>query len=172
MKFFIRKIICTIISAAVLLCLAPLCMAEPLDAALIPPEDLILMASRPVGHTAVYVGTFVTDTAMSFKNAGYDTVIQYDWSVDGDDNWHYTSDWDNYELSPMFDKIGRDTLFISEAFWLLYDEFYESFEAVTDTETGEDGSELRYIDFENHSVYMRARYIAIATDSAPLIPSG
>ncbi len=160
MRYIISKFISAFLCVAVLFCTAPLCFAEPVDFALTPPEDLVIIAGRPVGYTAVYVGTFITDTASKLDESGYDTVIQYDWSIDGDNSWHYTSAWDDYSLSPMFDKIGHEKVFISEAFWLLYDEFYASFSSISDTEEGEDGSELRFIDFDKHSIHMRARYIA------------
>lgn len=164
---------------AVLFCFftAPVCLAAPsdtvqnADVALEAPQDLIWYASRPVGHTAVYLGTYVPDTVTGFDRDGYDIAIQYDWSIGSDSDWHYTAAWDDYEKSPMFDKVGEDEMLISEAFWLLYDETYEIFSSVAQTEEDSDGNELRFIDFAENTVYMRARYIATPDENGEAVIS-
>lgn len=168
-----KKIFSLIASILIFSYLLPICFASPTSGAdesiVIPaPDETVWFADRPVGHTAVTLGTYISEDIRSLDDDGFDIVIQYDWSVGDSENWNYTSKWDDYKKSPMFDMIGRDELFIGEVFWLLYDETYEVFEDITELDEV-DGTEVRYIDFSKNTIYMRARYIAVSSDGTRII---
>lgn len=168
-----KKIFGALAALLILSSLSPICFAAPesqvtQDAVISAPQELVWFANRPVGHTAVNLGTYIPENIRSLDDDDFDIVIQYDWSVGDKESWNYTSKWDDYEKSPMFDMVGQDELFISEVFWLLYDETYAIFEDIAQLDE-EDGTQVRYIDFSENPIYMRARYIAIPSEGDPVI---
>ena len=103
----------------------------------------------------------------------FEIVMQYDVSLDGEDNWQYTSEWDSQygvgSYGEGFQSVSLRSELMEdfEFFWLTYHEgqgsdTFQPYQPAIITEKFyySDGSEgeAYSFDVENHSLYIRCRY--------------
>lgn len=102
----------------------------------------------------------------------FNIVMQYDVSLDNEENWQYTSEWDKkYNIGGYGDGYQSVSLVGSlaedfEFFWLTYHEgqgsntFVPYQPAIIEKEwkNGDYTYKTYYFDVENHSLYIRCRY--------------
>ena len=133
----------------------------------------MIMVSDP--EVAMLSAEYYNDSDAFYKKYGlysFNIVMQYDVSLDGEDNWQYTSEWDeNYYNNGHVEGYPYVTISGSmmedfEFFWLTYHEGIDSstfkpYQSAILTEkfVTEDYEENIYsFDIENHSLYIRCRY--------------
>ena len=102
----------------------------------------------------------------------FEICIQYDVSLDGEDNWQYTSEWDSqYNVGSYGEgfqsvSLRAELMEDFEFFWLTYhdgqgsDTFKPYQPAILTEKFTGDGYEndIYSFDVENHSLYIRCRY--------------
>jgi len=102
----------------------------------------------------------------------FNIVMQYDVSLDGEDNWQYTEEWDTqYNVGSYGEGFGHQSVTnelmeTHEFFWFVYhggqgsDTFvpYQPAIIVRHHSNGEYDWETYHFDTENHSLYIRCRY--------------
>ena len=133
---------------------------------------MIMMADPEVVALAA---EYDRDSSAFYEKYGlysFTMAMQYDVSLDNEDNWQYTSEWDeNFYTSGYGDgypyEVINDSMMEDlEFFWLTYhegqgeDTFVPYQPAIiTDTYVSGDYEENIYsFDTENHSLYIRCRY--------------
>ena len=137
-------------------------------------DDLrMIMVADP--EVALLAAEYDRDSEAFYKKYGlwsFEICIQYDVSLDGEDNWQHNEEWDTeyyndghvngYPVQSLRSEMMEDF----EFFWLTYYEGPDSDTFVpykpailTDKFTG-DGYEqdIYSFDVENHSLYIRCRY--------------
>lgn len=137
-------------------------------------DDLrMIMVADP--EVALLAAEYDRDSEAFYKKYGlysFNLVMQYDVSLDGEDSWQYTSEWDSqYNVGSYgegFQSVSLRSELMEdfEFFWLTYYEGPDSDTFVpykpailTEKFTG-DGYEqdIYSFDVENHSLYIRCRY--------------
>ena len=137
-------------------------------------DDLrMIMVADP--EVALLAAEYSKDSEAFYEKYGlwsFEIVMQYDVSLDGEDNWQHNEEWDTeyyndghvngYPVQPLRSELIEDF----EFFWLTYYEGPDSDTFVpykpailTEKFTG-DGYEqdIYSFDVENHSLYIRCRY--------------
>ncbi|MCL2509305.1 MAG: hypothetical protein FWF05_09035 [Oscillospiraceae bacterium] len=94
---------------------------------------------------------------------GFDVkcVMQVDWSVGGERNWHYNNSWDSGRGDFRFYYPGVDFIGEGELFWLTYQDHRQMLGDAVVTRQNEYGESYRVFDFENRELYIRARFTYI-----------
>lgn len=138
-------------------------------------HDDLRMIMRTDPQVAQLAAEYYEDSDAFYKKYGlysFNIVMQYDVSLDGEDNWQYTSEWDeNYYTGGYADGytyvfLGGEMMEDFEYFWLVYHEGQGSGSFVplqpaiiTERFVSDDYEEDIYsFDVENHSLYIRCRY--------------
>ncbi|MBE6574615.1 MAG: S-layer homology domain-containing protein [Ruminococcaceae bacterium] len=133
---------------------------------------MIMIADEEV---ALLAAEYYSDSDAFLKKYGlysFNIVMQYDISLDGEDNWQYTGEWDSnawiggYGNGYQSVSIGSEMMDDFEFFWLVYYEGpgSESFAPMQDAIYSEKHIEYDYeqdiysFDVKNHSLYIRCRY--------------
>ena len=124
---------------------------ECIEAVYTVPDDLCAVASMSVEDQQKYYGS------------AFETCIQFDWSVDSKDSFHYDETWDTIEAVCPIQKINGSFVGQSEVFWFVYDEAIERCASgiVTKAVPVPDTDEVVTVhtfDFDNHKLYVRARF--------------
>ena len=137
-------------------------------------DDLrMIMVADP--QVALLAAEYDSDSEAFYEKYGlysFDIVMQYDVSLDGEDNWQYTSEWDTQwsvgSYGEGFQSVNiRDEMMEDfEFFWLTYhegqgsDTFKPYQPAILSYRYQGDGYEedIYSFDVENHSLYIRCRY--------------
>lgn len=137
-------------------------------------DDLrMIMVADP--EVAMLSAEYYNDSDTFYKKYGlysFNIAMQYDVSLDGEDNWQYTSEWDeNYYNNGHVEGYPYVTISGSmmedfEFFWLTYHEgpdssTFKPYQSAILTEkfVTENYEENIYsFDIENHSLYIRCRY--------------
>ena len=125
---------------------------------------------------AQLVSEYYNDSTTFYEKYGlseFNIVMQYDVSLDGEDNWQYTSEWDTYCWQGSYGEgfqtmsLNGDLMDTFEFFWLTYHEGQGSdtflpYQPAILVEKHKDADdyewETYYFDTENHSLYIRCRY--------------
>ena len=137
-------------------------------------DDLrMIMVTDP--EVALLAAEYSNDSEAFYEKYGlwsFEIVMQYDVSLDGEDNWQYTSEWDSQYSVGSYGEGFQSVVLRSELmedfefFWLTYhegqgeDTFVPYQPAIlTDKYVG-DGytNDIYSFDVENHSLYIRCRY--------------
>ena len=98
----------------------------------------------------------------------FEIVMQYDVSLDGENDWQYTSEWDSQygvgSYGEGFQSVSLRSELMEdfEFFWLTYHEgqgsdTFKPYQPAILTEKF-DGENIYSFDVENHSLYIRCRY--------------
>ncbi len=133
----------------------------------------MIMVADP--EVALLAAEYDRDSDAFYKKYGlysFNIVMQYDVSLDGEDSWQYTSEWDSqYNVGSYgegFQNVSLRSELMEdfEFFWLTYYEGPDSDTFVpykpailTEKFTGDGYEEDIYsFDVENHSLYIRCRY--------------
>ncbi len=138
-------------------------------------HDELRMVMVVDSDVASLASEYYADSEAFYKKYGlysFNIVMQYDVSLDGEDNWQYTSEWDtncyNGSYGEGFQSVSINTEMMEdfEFFWLTYhegqgsDTFVPYQDAIITEIFYGDGyeNEIYSFDVENHSLYIRCRY--------------
>ena len=137
-------------------------------------DDLrMIMVADP--EVALLAAEYSKDSEAFYKKYGlwsFEICIQYDVSLDGEDNWQHNEEWDTNWYT---DGIGNGYPYVSlrselmedfEFFWLTYYEgedggVFEPYKPAITTYVyhhGDWDENIYSFDVENHSLYIRCRY--------------
>ena len=85
-------------------------------------------------------------------------LVQFDWSVDSRDAFHYDASWDTAGGDYPVQQLNGSFAEKKEVFWFAYP---QSVERCADAlkETTKDGAAVRTFDFDTHKLYVRARFM-------------
>lgn len=138
-------------------------------------DDLrMFMVTDP--EVALLAAEYERDSEAFYEKYGlwsFNIVMQYDVSLDNEDNWQYTSDWDNQYYTGGYGDGFQSVALRSEMmddfgfFWLVYYEgqgsdTFKPYQPAIITEKYyySDGYEenIYSFDVENHSLYISCRY--------------
>ena len=137
------------------------------------PEKLYFMFSYPnEGSESIEVIFTVPDEICELKaltseqqekfyGSAFECCVQYDWSVDSDKAWNYNATWDTADGDYLFQRLTGSFVEKQELFWFTYDEAAERCKGAVKSETSDDGVTVRKFDFDNHSLYVRARFFIL-----------
>lgn len=125
--------------------------SECIEAVYTVPDDLCAVASLSAEAQQKYYGS------------AFETCVQFDWSVDSKDSFHYDETWDTIESDCPIQKIGGSFVEKSEVFWFAYEEAIERCAPGIVTKSvpvPEDDSvvSVHTFDFDKHELYVRARF--------------
>ena len=138
-------------------------------------DDLrMIMVTDP--EVALLAAEYTADSEAFYEKYGlwsFEIVMQYDVSLDGEDNWQHTAEWDTeyyyggYADGYSYVALRSEMMEDFEFFWLTYHEGQgsETFmpyqpAIITEKYYYSDGyeEEIYSFDVENHSLYIRCRY--------------
>lgn len=91
-------------------------------------------------------------------NAGLAGCIQFDWSIDSRDAFHYDKSWDAAGGDYPVQQLSGNFVEKKEVFWFAYPQAVERCAGAL-TETVKDGATVRMFDFDAHKLYVRARFM-------------
>ena len=160
------------LSALTALCLAALCViasaAAGLPFAKVPsaPQDMRFVFSYPNEGSeciqAVYtvpdelcrVAALPIEGQEKYYGSNFDVCVQFDWAVDDKTAFHYDERWDTAVngLYPI-QQIGGSCVQCTDVFWFTDD---EAVQRCAPGVTDKGGAKV--FDFENHALYVRARF--------------
>ena len=133
-------------------------------------DDLrMIMVADP--EVALLAAEYDHDSEAFYKKYGlwsFEIVMQYDVSLDGENDWQYTSEWDSQYYVGSYGEGFQSVSLRSELmedfefFWLTYHEgqgsdTFKPYQPAILTEKF-DGNDVHSFDIENHSLYIRCRY--------------
>ena len=133
-------------------------------------DDLrMIMVADP--EVALLAAEYDRDSEAFYKKYGlwsFEIVMQYDVSLDGENDWQYTSEWDSQYYVGSYGEGFQSVSLRSELmedfefFWLTYHEgqgsdTFKPYQPAILTEKF-DGNDVYSFDIENHSLYIRCRY--------------
>lgn len=139
-------------------------------------HDNLTMLKWVDNELSVLGGSHSDDSEAFYEKYGlYDfrLTIQYDVSLDGDNNWQYTPEWDTSDSVGGYghgygnQSVDQEVMEEAEFFWLTYydSENPDSFKPYRDaiitkryTDEVGDTWDTYHFDTENHSLYIRCRY--------------
>ena len=85
-------------------------------------------------------------------------LVQFDWSIDSRDAFHYDKSWDAAGGNYPVQQLSGSFVEKKEVFWFAYPEAAERCAGAL-TETDKDGATVRTFDFDAHKLYVRARFM-------------
>lgn len=129
---------------------------------------MIMVADTQV---ALLAAEYNKDSEAFYEKYGlwsFEIVMQYDVSLDGENDWQYTSEWDSQYYVGSYGEGFQSVSLRSELmedfefFWLTYHEgqgsdTFKPYQPAILTEKF-DGNDVYSFDVENHSLYIRCRY--------------
>ena len=133
-------------------------------------DDLrMIMVADP--EVAILAAEYDRDNEAFCEKYGlwsFEIVMQYDVSLDGENDWQYTSEWDGQYYVGSYGEGFQSVSLRSELmedfefFWLTYHEgqgsdTFKPYQPAILTEKF-DGNDVYSFDVENHSLYIRCRY--------------
>ena len=133
-------------------------------------DDLrMIMVADP--EVALLAAEYTKDSEAFYEKYGlwsFEIVMQYDVSLDGENDWQYTSEWDSQYYVGSYGEGFQSVSLRSELmedfefFWLTYHEgqgsdTFKPYQPAILTEKF-DGNDVYSFDVENHSLYIRCRY--------------
>ena len=138
-------------------------------------DDLrMIMVADP--EVALLAAEYNADSEAFYEKYGlwsFEIVMQYDVSLDGEDNWQHNSEWDTeyytggYADGYSYVALRSELMEDFEFFWLTYHEgqgsdTFKPYQPAIITEKfyygdGSEGEAYSF-DVENHSLYIRCRY--------------
>jgi hypothetical protein len=92
-------------------------------------------------------------------------IMQFDWSVDSKDDWNYTDEWDTGDGNFIFLDVGVDIIGNGELLWFTYDDAVGKCEGAIKSKKTDDGKRARVFDFDEHQLYVRARFAYFDSES-------
>ncbi len=129
---------------------------------------MIMVADTQV---ALLAAEYNKDSEAFYEKYGlwsFEIVMQYDVSLDGENDWQYTSEWDGQYYVGSYGEGFQSVSLRSELmedfefFWLTYHEGQgsDTFKPYQPAILAEkfDGNDVYSFDVENHSLYIRCRY--------------
>ena len=84
--------------------------------------------------------------------------IQFDWSIDSRDAFHYDASWDKAGGDYPIQQLNGSFAEKKEVFWFAYPQSVERCAGAL-KETEKDGAAVRTFDFDAHKLYVRARFM-------------
>lgn len=90
--------------------------------------------------------------------AGEAGLIQFDWSIDSRDAFHYDESWDKPGGDYPIQQLSGSFVEKKEVFWFAYPQSAERCAGAL-KETEKDGATVRTFDFDAHKLYVRARFM-------------
>lgn len=141
---------------------------EPVAA---PPTSLCFSFDYPnEGSERITVNYRIPETACRFVSMSSDEkesaygfdgsyIMQFDLSVDGENNWSHNPDWDSGEGDYIYLDVGVDTIGSGEFLWFTYDEAVKKCHGAIKSDKASGAENARWFDFENHSLFARARFV-------------
>lgn len=125
--------------------------SECIEAVYTVPDDLCAVASMSV------------EEQQKYYSGAFETCVQFDWSVDSKDDFHYDETWDTIQADCPIQKISGSFAERSEVFWFTYDEAVERCAPGIVTKSvpvpDEDSVvSVHTFDFDKHKLYVRARF--------------
>ena len=133
-------------------------------------DDLrMIMVADP--EVALLAAEYDRDSEAFYEKYGlwsFEICIQYDVSLDGEDNWQHNEEWDSqYSVGSYgegFQSVSLRSELMDdfEFFWLTYhdgqgSDTFKPYQPAILTEKF-DGDDIYSFDVENHSLYIRCRY--------------
>ena len=133
-------------------------------------DDLrMIMVADP--EVALLAAEYSKDSEAFYEKYGlwsFEICIQYDVSLDGEDNWQHNEEWDSqYSVGSYgegFQSVSLRSELMEdfEFFWLTYhdgqgSDTFKPYQPAILTEKF-DGDDIYSFDVENHSLYIRCRY--------------
>lgn len=130
------------------------------------PADLVFVFSNPnkshecidavftVPDALCRVASLTQSQQEKYYGAVFENCVQFDWSVDSRDAFHYDESWDSIGGSYPLQRIGGGFLEKSEVFWFEYDADAQRCAPGVTEKNG-----VRAFDFDNHQLYVRARFM-------------
>ena len=133
----------------------------------------MIMVADP--EVALLAAEYNTDSEAFYEKYGlwsFEIVMQYDVSLDGEDNWQHHAEWDTeyytggYADGYSYVALRSELMEDFEFFWLTYHEgqgsdTFKPYQPaiITEKHIGDGYEEEIYsFDVENHSLYIRCRY--------------
>ena len=125
--------------------------SECIEAVFSVPDDMCDIASQMLRQSEY------TDSVV----AGVAGLIQFDWSIDSCDAFHYDASWDAAGGDYPIQQLNGSFVEKKEVFWFAYP---QSVARCADAlkETDKDGAAVRTFDFDAHKLYVRARFMVYA----------
>ena len=159
----LKRILCVIFSVllAVSACVCASAGERDALATSAAPDGLRFVFTHPNEGSDCIEAVFTVPDDMCFAAAAPDSYaccIQFDWSVDSRDAFHYDESWDNVGGDYPIQQLNGSFLEKKEVFWFAYPEAAERCKGAL-TETAEDGAVVRRFDFDAHQLYVRARFM-------------
>lgn len=138
-------------------------------------DDDLRMFMTVDPEVALLAAEYYEESSTFYEKNGlyyFNICMQYDVSLDGEENWQYTSEWDtdynqgSYGEGFQSVTLGGEAMEDFEFFWLTYhegqgsDTFVPYQPALIMEQFNGDGyeEEVYSFDVENHSLYIRCRY--------------
>lgn len=87
--------------------------SECIEAVYTVPDDLCAVVSLSV------------EEQQKYYSGAFETCVQFDWSVDSKEDFHYDETWDTIQADCPIQKISGSFAERSELFWFTYDEAVE-----------------------------------------------
>ena len=119
---------------------------ECIEAVFTVPDALCRVASLTQAQQEKYYG------------AAFESCVQFDWSVDSDKAFHYDESWDSIGGSYPIQKLTGSFVDKCEVFWFAYPEAVQRCKSGIVNRNPEKG-EVYAFDFDNHKLYVRARFL-------------
>ena len=122
--------------------------SECIEAVFSVPSDMCTVASQMLRQPE-YMDSVV---------AGEAGLIQFDWSIDSRDAFHYDESWDKPGGDYPLQQLNGSFVEKKEVFWFAYPQSAERCAGAL-KETEKDGATVRTFDFDAHKLYVRARFM-------------
>lgn len=122
--------------------------SECIEAVISVPDDMCAVASEMLRQ----------DPNMDRVTVTHAGCIQFDWSIDSRDAFHYDESWNKPGGDYPIQQLSGSFVEKKEVFWFAYPQAAERCAGAL-KETEKDGTAVRTFDFGAHKLYVRARFM-------------
>ena len=122
--------------------------SECIEAVISVPDDMCAVAAEMLRQ----------DPNMDRVTVTHAGCIQFDWSIDSRDAFHYDESWDKPGGDYPIQQLNGSFVEKKEVFWFAYPQSAERCAGAL-KETEKDGATVRTFDFDAHKLYVRARFM-------------
>lgn len=122
--------------------------SECIEAVISVPDDMCAVAAEMLRQ----------DPNMDSVTVTHAGCIQFDWSIDSRDAFHYDESWDKPGGDYPIQQLNGSFVEKKEVFWFAYPQSAERCAGAL-KETEKDGATVRTFDFDAHKLYVRARFM-------------
>ncbi len=124
------------------------------------PDDLRFVFTYPNEGSECIEAVFAVPWNLSSlaNDETHACCIQFDWSIDSRDAFHYDKSWDAAGGDYPIQQLSGSFVEKCEVFWFAYPEAANRCAGALN-EASEDGATVRTFDFSGHKLYVRARFM-------------